>query len=86
MNIDTIRHFIKNEILDDPNACVDNDDDLLLTQVLDSLGIMRLVAYIEETWSLEIPAADVTLDNFSSLRQIDAYLACRTEDVQVATS
>ncbi len=84
MNIDTLRHFIKNEILDDTTACIHEDDDLLLTQVLDSLGVMRLVAYVEETWVIEIPPEDVTMENFSSLRQIDTYIACRRGGSQSA--
>ena len=77
VNIDSIRNFIQNEIMDDTTACIHEDDDLILTQVLDSQGIMRLVAYIEETWIIKVPPEDITLENFGSLRQMDNYLNCR---------
>ena len=78
MNTDSIRRFIQIEILDDENAVIDSDDDLLLTQVLDSLGVMRLVAHLEEAEGLVIPTEDVTIENFSSLRLIGAYLLSRS--------
>ena len=74
MDIDSIQTFIRLEVLDDEDAVIGVDDDLLLTEVLDSHSVMRLVAHIEESMNVEIPAEDVTVDNFSSLRQIDAYL------------
>ena len=77
METDAIRKFIQIEIMDDATAQIHEDEDLVLSQVLDSLGIMRLVAHIEETLGIRIPQEEVTLENFSSLRAIAAYLACR---------
>lgn len=86
VNTDAIRHFIQIEILDDEDAVIEYDDDLLLNQVLDSLGVMRLVAHIEEAEGMIIPAEDVTIENFSSLRLIDAYLSRRRNNVQAVVS
>jgi acyl carrier protein len=86
VNTDAIRRFIQIEILDDEDAAIEYDDDLLLNQVLDSLGVMRLVAHIEEVEGMMIPAEDVTIENFSSLRLIDAYLLSRCNSAQPAVS
>ena len=50
--------------------------------MLDSLGVMRLVAHIEDAEGITIPAEDVTIENFSSLRLIDVYLANRSNNAQ----
>ncbi len=50
------------------------DDDLLMTGRVNSLGIMRLIMFIEEEFKLTIPPEDVTLENFRSVRLIVGYL------------
>ena len=77
MNADAIRHFIQNEILNDATIEIGADQDLLLNGTLDSLGVMRLVNFIETEAELQIPPEDVTLENFQSLETISNYLATR---------
>lgn len=74
MNLDPIRQYIQIQILDDVDTQIGTDEDLLLTEVLDSLSVMRLVAYLEEIQAIRIPPEDVTLENFRTLRLIGAYL------------
>lgn len=50
------------------------DEELLLSGLLDSLGVMALVSFIEETRGTRIPPEDVTLENFTSIKTILAYL------------
>lgn len=77
MNIDSIRQYIRTEILNDPEIAIGPDDDLLLNGLIDSLGVTRLVVYLEAETKLTIPPEDVTLENFSSLSSIDDYLKSR---------
>ena len=77
MSIDAIRTFIQTELLGDPTHVIEPDQDLLLSETLDSLSVVRLVAHLEGEVGLEIPPQDVTLENFASLNAIDAYLARR---------
>ncbi len=44
------------------------------------MRVMRLVQHLEDETGLAIPPEDVTLENFRSMRQIDAYLTGRRED------
>lgn len=74
MSIDDIRAYIQDRILMDPELSLGPDDDLLLTNVLDSLRVMLLISHLEESSGLTIPPEDVTLENFQSLRQIHAYM------------
>jgi len=50
-------------------------DDLLEDGLVDSLGIMRLIAYIESEFGFSVPAQDVTVETFMSVETIAAYLA-----------
>ena len=65
--------FIQNELLGG-SVEVLSDTDLLKTGLIDSLGIMRSVAFLEKEYKTTIPAQDLTLENFSSVSAIVAYL------------
>ena len=78
---DTIRDYITGELLfglDDVE--LGDDDNLLLSGLLDSLGIMRLVAFLAEEFSTEIPPEDVTIEHFMTISHIARYLEDRLAD------
>ena len=68
--------YIQNDLLGG-SVEVFSDTDLLKTGLIDSLGIMRLVAFLENEFKTTIPAQDLTLENFSSVNTIVAYLESR---------
>lgn len=80
MSIEEIRRYIQVELLNDPTAQIDADEDLLLSETLDSLRVMRLVAHLEDETGLMVPAQDITLENFRSLEQIVSYLDRRRRE------
>ena len=53
------------------------DDDLLGSGLVDSLGIMSIVFFVEKELGLKVPAEDVTIENFQTIETIDAYLKRR---------
>jgi len=71
---EVIARFIAREILGDADRALDYDQDLLGGGMVDSLGMMSLVFFLEEEFDVEIPPEDVTIDNFLSLRTIERYV------------
>jgi acyl carrier protein len=57
---------------------VDDSEHLLVGGAIDSLGVMRLVAFIETTFGIRVPAGDIRLPNFATLDAITAYVERRT--------
>ena len=53
------------------------EDDLLATGVLDSLGLMQLVMFLEEKLGVKVPDEDVVIENFKSVDALQAYLERR---------
>lgn len=49
------------------------DTELFSTGLLDSVGLMNVIAYVEQTAGIDVRAADVTLENFDSPTRIVAY-------------
>lgn len=68
--------FVTGSLVDpDDDLTIGPEDDLLTSGLVDSLGIMRLVAFIESELGVQVPAADLTIDNFVSVRAISGYLS-----------
>lgn len=74
---DTARDFIARELLLNTGAAPGDDEDLLLSGMVDSLGVMRLLAHLETTYHISIPPEDVVIENFQTLNAISGYLAGR---------
>ena len=72
-----LARYIATDLLNQRDLVIGEDDDLLASGLLDSLGAMELIHHIERDLGIDVPAEDVTIENFASLRAIDAYLARR---------
>ncbi len=71
---DQLRKFIVEEVLNRPDLDLADDEDLLSSGLIDSLGIISLVNFVEDETGLDVPAEDVTLENFISILAIERYL------------
>jgi acyl carrier protein len=72
-----IARYIATDLLNESTRAIADDEDLLGSGLLDSLSVISLVHFIEQEASIEIPAEDVTIDNFISLQAMEAYLRRR---------
>jgi acyl carrier protein len=70
-----IRQFVMRKIAGKNERMSINDkDDIITAGIIDSLGIMQLVAFIEETFSIEIKDEDIVPDNFESIETISSFI------------
>lgn len=70
---DALMKFIRDEIvLDDID--LESSTDLLLTGAVDSLGVIRITHWMEETAGFTVDPGDVTLENFQTVSAMTAYL------------
>jgi acyl carrier protein len=67
--------YIKNDLIRDRKATISPNDDLLANGTIDSLGILQLVAFVDERLGIRIPDEDVTYDNFRSVSALAEYLS-----------
>ncbi|MEO1404836.1 MAG: acyl carrier protein, partial [Cyanobacteria bacterium J06635_1] len=74
---DTLKHYISETLLNGRQQ-VEVDDDLLGEEIIDSMGVMQLIAFIEETFDCTVPQSDITITHFRTIKAIDAYLASRS--------
>jgi len=74
-----IRDFITSEIMFDDSSANLADDTALLGSVMDSLGLMQLIAFLEEEFEVEIDDGDVTVDNFRTVGDIERMVTAKAE-------
>ncbi len=54
-----------------------DDEDLIDSGVVDSLGIFQLVAFLEERLGVAIADSEITPDNFGTIARIERLVADR---------
>ena len=69
--------MITTEVSTDPSHEIEPTTDLLLTGLVDSLGVVMIVGWIEDRLGIEIDPSDVVLDNFQTVEQMLSYLENR---------
>lgn len=75
-----IKQFLTTELLKD-NQNISVDDNLLISGLVDSLGVMLLISYVEQHFSIHVPPEDVTIEHFRSIRAIGEYIDSRASTV-----
>jgi acyl carrier protein len=73
--------YIMNELAVGRSKQIELGDDLFSSGVLDSLGVLQLVLFIEEQFGVEVPDEDVVFENFQSVSAIAEYLKTKSADV-----
>ena len=68
---DKIKQFISTELMFEDSSAVLNDDTPLLEGVIDSLGLMQMISFIEEEFDVAIDDSEVTASNFRTVADIE---------------
>lgn len=73
-----VRKFLaENFILDDGGVSLGNDDSLTQAGVLDSMGVLELIMFVEERFGVVIPDEDTLPENLDSVTRIVSYVERR---------
>ena len=78
MNVEaSVREFLRTDLGKDI-AQLGNDDSLLESGTIDSVGVMQLVAFLERTYGITVGEDDLMPENFDTLAAIAAFVErCR---------
>jgi acyl carrier protein len=68
-----LKTFIQDEVVADDDP-IDGDTDLLLTGLVDSLGVVMIVEWIETELEIAIDPADVVLEHFQTIDAMVGFL------------
>ncbi|WP_349360662.1 acyl carrier protein [Stappia sp.] len=74
-----VREFITNEFAPDISpADLPEDLDLIESGIIDSLGVLRLVAFLEDELSVAIAPEELDVDLYKSLNSIGSLLSAKS--------
>lgn len=65
--------YVKTEIIEENHLKLGLDDDLFSSGLVDSMGMMRIINFVEKQLKIEIPFEDMTLENFMTIENICNY-------------
>ena len=72
---------IENKLIDyfkeKVDTVVDLDTPLLEEKVIDSMGVIELVAFLEATYGVEFTDDDLTIDNFKTIGSISNLIVSK---------
>jgi acyl carrier protein len=73
--LQTVRQFITDNFLfRGEGKTLADDTSFLETGLIDSTGVLELVAFLEETFRFKIADDEIIPDNLDSLKKITAYV------------
>lgn len=79
---EALKHYIETELAAHNKVDLGYGDDLLMSGLLNSLGVMRLVAFSEKHFSIKIPPQDITIDHFGTIETIATYIESRHQNAE----
>lgn len=73
---ESIRAYIQKNFLG-PGKTLGDDDPLFESGVIDSLGHLKLISFLEKEFSVSLSMDDLSWDNFDSVNKIVALVGAR---------
>ncbi len=77
MGKDKIREFIIRKFPAARKAGLEDDSPLLESGIIDSLGVLEVVDFLETEFAVQIEDDDLTPENFQTVDMIDAFLSTK---------
>ena len=72
--IKTIRKFLIENFLFEEDENLKNDTSFLENGILDSTGVLELIAFLEETYGIEVEDEEVIPENLDSIANVAQYI------------
>lgn len=73
----TVQEFIRKNFVFDEKRVVEADESLLGSGIVDSTGILELIAFLEQTYQVDFKDSELVADNFDSIKKITVFVAAK---------
>ena len=75
-----IRAFVNDELIHGGGDAIDSDDAPLLDGAIDSVGLLQLVVFLEESFGVSIDDVEIVPEHFSTVRGIGNLVRKHLDD------
>ncbi len=83
MIADRIREFILSELVQDKSiTSLSESESLIESGIIDSLGIQKLLAFLEEKLSIQITDDDIVPENFETIETIVSLIKSKNAAIE----
>jgi acyl carrier protein len=66
-----IKEFIITEVNPDLHlTSLDDDEPLIESGIVDSLGVLKIMSFLDEAFGIDLSSAEIRLENFKDVRTI----------------
>ena len=72
---DKIINYIRKEISSDPTEEIGIDEDLFAGGIVDSIGMIKLIAYLQEQFHVIVSSEEMTVENFMTVQHMVNFLS-----------
>jgi acyl carrier protein len=84
MNLDEVRqklrHFIlENYLFTDDETALKDEDSFLEGGVLDSMGILELIEYLDEGFGIKVEGDELVPDNLDSINSLIKFISTKIQ-------
>lgn len=80
--IERIRAYVVQEFLyARPDVVIEPDDPLMAKGVIDSMGVVELLEFIQEEFAVAVEDDEITEENFGTLSAIAGFISAKREAV-----
>ena len=69
-----IRQFIVQNLYFTEDHSLSDEDSFLETGVIDSMGVMELVAFVRSEFGVAVEQHEIVVENFDSVRKLAAFI------------
>lgn len=69
-----LKQFIKDNFLLGNDAAINDDDSFMGKGIVDSTGILEVVSFVEETFSIKIEDEELLPDNLDSINNLLTFI------------
>jgi acyl carrier protein len=78
-----IRNFIIDTLLiASDRTTIESDEELTASGVIDSLGMLRLIGFLEQEFGIQVGDGEVGEENFGSVTRIATFVDRKRSEVQ----
>lgn len=69
-----IKQFVRDELMAGSGVALENDTPLISSGIVDSIGLLQLIAFVEEQFGLDIDDGDILPDYFETVNDLKAFI------------
>ncbi len=80
--IEILKEFVISNFLFGKSTILEYDTDFLEKGIIDSIGILELVCFVEETFNFKVLDDEILHNNFSSLTKLNNYINLKLGKLQ----